>query len=92
MLMDWLRTNELEYDGLNVSFDKTKLFFNSATKIVVDDRDETLRIAMDAGLVAVGLRRPWNQNSKDRDYVLFESLPEIERYIENTVLWGGNPT
>lgn len=86
MLMDWLRINELEYDGLNVSFDKTKLFSIPGTKVVVDDRDETLRIAMDAGLVAVGLRRPWNENSKDRDYLLFESLPEIEEYIEKNVI------
>lgn len=88
MLMEWLRINELEYDGLNVSFDKTKLFSIPNAKVVVDDRDETLRIAMDARLVAVGLRRPWNENSKDRDYLLFESLPEIEEYIEKNVIGG----
>jgi hypothetical protein len=87
-LREWLYKNSLDYNMIDVSFDKTRLFKNPNVKVVVDDRDETLRIAMDAGLVALGLRRPWNQNSKDRDYLLFESLPEIEEYIKKNVLRG----
>jgi hypothetical protein len=87
-LREWLQTNGLVYNIIVVSFDKTVLFDNSQVKVVVDDRDETLRIAMDKGLVAVGLRRPWNENSDDRDYLLFESLPEIQTYIEKNVIGG----
>jgi len=83
-----LRKNGMAYDKIDVSFDKTRLFSDRMVKVVVDDRDETLRIAMDAGITAVGLRRPWNENSKDRKYLLFETLPEIQQYIENNVLGG----
>jgi len=88
MLIEWLKVHDLIYNTVNVSFDKTRLFVSPSVKVVVDDRDETLRIAMDKGIVAVGLRRPWNQNSKDRDYLLFESLPEIQEYIEKNVIGG----
>ena len=87
-LREWLRKNGMAYDKIDVSFDKTRLFSDRMVKVVVDDRDETLRIAMDAGITAVGLRRPWNENSKDRKYLLFETLPEIQQYIENNVLGG----
>ena len=87
-LREWLRMNDLLYDKIDVSFDKTRLFTNPLVKVVVDDRDETLRIAMDAGITAIGLRRPWNENSKDRKYVLLESLPDILEYIEENVLGG----
>jgi len=85
-LTRWLKINDLPYDGIHVSFDKSSLFTTPRARIVIDDRDETLRKGMDAGLVALGLRRPWNQNSKDRDYLLFESLREIQRYIEKNIL------
>lgn len=87
-LKEWLRENGLMYDRIDVSFDKTRLFSDRRVKVVVDDRDETLRIAMDAGITAVGLRRPWNENSTDRKYVLLESLTEIQTYIKKNVLGG----
>lgn len=86
-LKRWLKIYALPHDEVHVSFDKSELFSNPRARIVIDDRDETLRKGMDAGLVALGLRRPWNQNSKDRDYLLFGSLGEIKMYIETNVLW-----
>jgi hypothetical protein len=97
-LKDWLEINKLEHDEINVSFDKTVLFDNPKVAVVVDDRDETLSIAMDHGKIAVGLKRPWNQNAvhkakyKDKDYedplVLFDSLTEIKDWLEHYTSLG----
>lgn len=92
-LKQWLEINKLEHDEIFVSFDKTVLFDNPNVVIVVDDRDETLGIALDHEKISVGLRRPWNQNSYHtvelRDgkkyqvpYVLFNSLTEIRDFLE----------
>jgi hypothetical protein len=88
-LQKWMVKNHLMYDQIDVSFDKTKLFSLSRVKVVIDDRDETLRIAMDAGLTALGLRRPWNENANDRNYLLFETLTDIQAYIETNVIGKG---
>jgi hypothetical protein len=82
MLEQWLHIHNLPYDEIFVGFDKTVLFDNPRAVVVVDDRDETLSIAMDRGMVAVGLRRPWNQ-SHEVDLVLFDNLVDIKRFLED---------
>jgi len=91
-LKDWLEINNLEHDDIFISFDKTVLFADPQVVVVVDDRDETLDIALNHKKVAVGLRRPWNQNFKRKvEYnnkmyevplVLFDTLPEIQKFLE----------
>jgi hypothetical protein len=97
-LKDWLEINKLKHNEISVSFDKTVLFDNPKVAVVIDDRDETLSIAMDRGKIAVGLRRPWNQNAvhkanyKGKEYdvplVLFESLTEIKDWLEHYTSLG----
>lgn len=83
--MRWLRANGLMYDEIHLSNDKSILFRDLCA--VVDDSPLVLDKAKEAGIVGVGLRRPWNAQS---GHQLFETLPEVLAYLES--LWGDNQT
>ena len=73
----WLTRNGLVHDEVYVLDDKSILFDGAFG--VVDDSPVTLKKAREAGIVATGLLFPWNM---DLGYCLFESLPEVLRYID----------
>ena len=72
----------LSYDEVSTSFDKTALFDTRDAEVVVDDRDETLEIAASRGLLALGLRKPWNRVIEDKIH-LFWSLTDIVEYLKS---------
>jgi hypothetical protein len=72
----WLRQNDLVYDEIYLSRDKTVLFHDSWG--VVDDSPETLNRARDAGIIRAGLRNPWNEG---QDHPLFDDLTAITGYL-----------
>ncbi len=74
----WLRSNNLVYDDIHLSYDKTVLFKDSWG--VVDDNPIVLKKAKDAGIVRAGLRNPWNENE---DHPLFDNLSQIAEYLRN---------
>jgi len=88
-LEQWLRENNLQYDEVSTSFDKTELFRRPGVEVVVDDRDETLEIAASNGLLALGLRKPWNRVVEDKIH-LFWSLNDIVEYLMSQGV-GKNP-
>jgi hypothetical protein len=83
-LRKWLDKNKLPYDYIHTSYDKTALFDDPEIKIVVDDRSETLEIALKKGKVALGLVKPWNKKC-GAHLNLFETLTDIGNHITNLV-------
>jgi hypothetical protein len=72
----WLRQNDLVYDEIYLSHDKTVLFHDSWG--VIDDSLQTLNRARDAGIVRAGLLNPWNEG---QDHPLFDNLTAITGYL-----------
>lgn len=73
----WLQANNLVFDEIHLSYDKTVLF--DACWGVVDDSPFTLYKAKKAAIVGAGLEMPWN---KHEEYPLFGNLAEILQYIK----------
>jgi len=76
----WLHNKNLVFDELHVSNNKAVLFNECVA--IVDDSPFTLQKASAAGMIATGLKMPWN---KDDDYVLFDNLSEIIQYLKNQI-------
>ena len=76
----WLVKNELAFDEVHLSYDKTVLFDQSC-HIVVDDSPHTLEKAAEKGLIATGLLCPWNRNYANTGYRLFGNLNELLEHI-----------
>ena len=74
----WLRQNELLFDEVHLSQDKSVLFGNSWG--LVDDSPITLDKAASAGIIRAGLSNPWNADSA---HPLFGNLIEVLNYIES---------
>ncbi len=79
--MRWLMRNDLVFDDLHLSKDKTALFNDCWA--VVDDFPMTLKKAHKAGIIGVGLKTLWN---KEEDCLLFNDLLEILRYLDERLL------
>jgi FMN phosphatase YigB (HAD superfamily) len=79
-LVEWLKTNNLVYDEVVVTADKTQMFDNPRVTVVVDDRADTIIAALRKGKMGVGLRKPWNQNVRIPAH-LFDTLTEIEDHL-----------
>jgi hypothetical protein len=73
----WLRKWGLYFDELHVLNDKSKLFDGAFG--VVDDSPITLAKASAMGMVATGLRFPWNEGL---GYRLFDNLTQVLDYID----------
>ena len=93
-LMDWMKMNNLVYDEIHVSMDKTELFGNPRVEIVIDDRADTIFSALKHGKIGIGLRKPWNQNAIYHEncsgdiqpgvpLTLFDTLTDIQDFLEN---------
>jgi hypothetical protein len=80
----WLDKYHLPYDEIHTSFDKSVLFTDKDVKIIIDDRPETLVLAMKAGKIAIGPMKPWNK--KCGQLMLFQNLRAIKKYIEKEVI------
>ncbi len=74
----WLNQNDLIFDELHLSNDKTVLFNDCWA--IVDDSQFTLEKAAKTGIVVTGLKMPWN---KDTSYPLFNNLMEVFQYLKN---------
>jgi len=74
----WLKKNDLIFDEIHLSYDKTVLFTDC--RAVVDDSPFTLEKAARAGIIATGLKMPWNEKE---DYTLFHNLPEVLHFLKD---------
>ncbi len=79
--VNWLKKNDLIFDEIHLSYDKTVLFDDCWA--VVDDSPFTLEKAARAGIIATGLKMPWNEKE---EYPLFLNLPEVFSYLEGQFL------
>jgi len=73
----WLQKHNLSFDSLHLSYDKTQLF--SDCHLCVDDSPEVLKVANEKGLLATGLKFPWNKKINIR---LFQNLSQITDFIK----------
>lgn len=76
--LNWLKKNDLIFDQVHLSYDKSVLFNDSWG--IVDDSPVTLKKAAEFGIVRTGIRNPWN---KAEDHPLFENLKEIYMYLKS---------
>jgi len=76
----WLVQHGLAFDEVHLSYDKTVLFDQSCD-IVVDDSPHVLEKAVEKGIMAAGLRFPWNRHYTNNGYTLLENLNEILSHI-----------
>jgi hypothetical protein len=76
----WLVQHGLAFDEVHLSYDKTVLFDQSCD-IVVDDSPHVLEKAVEKGIMAAGLRFPWNRHCTNNGYTLLENLNEILSHI-----------
>ncbi|MDR2018108.1 MAG: hypothetical protein LBQ00_04440 [Syntrophobacterales bacterium] len=74
----WLRANNLLFDEIHLSYDKTVLFDDCFG--IVDDSPLILGKAYEAGIMGTGLKMPWN---KYKDYPLFDSLTEVSLFVNS---------
>jgi hypothetical protein len=74
----WLKQNELPFDEIHLSRDKSVLFSDSWG--LVDDSPETLDKAARAGIIRAGLSNPWNIKSA---HPLFDNLLMVLNYIDS---------
>jgi hypothetical protein len=72
----WLRANNLAFDEIHLSYDKTVLFDDCFG--IVDDSPFTLQKAHVARIVGTGLKMPWNAHE---NYPLFDSLTEVLHFV-----------
>jgi 5'(3')-deoxyribonucleotidase len=86
MTVRWLDSNQLPYDEIHLSNDKSAIFQDVCA--IVDDSPSVLDKARDAGIIRVGLRRPWNMQT---DHPLFDTLKGIFAYIESQCDSGEAP-
>jgi HAD superfamily hydrolase (TIGR01509 family) len=63
-LRKWFDVNDLPYDVVECSNDKTKMFNKNVFDVVIDDCPRTLEAAYNAGIKCYGLQRPWNADCK----------------------------
>ena len=75
--VNWLNKNGLVFDEIHLSNDKTVLFDDC--RAIIDDSPFTLEKAAVAGIIATGLRMPWN---RDTVYPLFDNLTEVFQYLK----------
>jgi hypothetical protein len=73
----WLQTNDLAFDEIYPSYDKTVLFDDCWG--VVDDSPFTLWKAEKASIIGTRLQMPWNE---EEDYP-FGNFGEILQYLKN---------
>jgi hypothetical protein len=76
--VQWLRKYGLPFDEIHILDDKSVLF--DGIFGIVDDSPITLEKARKAGIVRTGLLFPWN---RALGHPLFDSLPEVLRYIDS---------
>ena len=76
--LKWLKQNDLSFDEIHLSHDKSVLLPESWG--IVDDSPVTLDKAASAGIVRTGLSNPWNRNSA---HPLFGNLFEVLNYIDS---------
>ncbi len=77
----WLNKNDLPFDEVHLSYDKSVLFPGSWA--LVDDSPAVLEKAREAGILRVRLRYPWNEKL---DHPLFNGLPDILVYLAGLCL------
>lgn len=77
VLEEWLDEYNLYYDEVHCSFDKTVLF--PIVDIIIDDSPKTIKLAEESNLDCYCIAYPWN--SKVREYIRFNNLTEIARFI-----------
>ncbi len=68
----WLRKNNLVFDKLHISYDKTVLF--DTIDYIIDDSPSIINKACLAGIPVAALRKPWNAML---NVPLYENLLEI---------------
>jgi len=78
--VNWLKSNGLIFDEIHLSYDKTVLFDDCWA--IIDDSPFILEKAAGAGVIATGLKMPWNEHE---DYPLFHNLPEVLHYLKGQI-------
>ncbi len=82
--VNWLNKHNLIFDDIHLSYDKSVLF--DGCQVIVDDSPFTLENAARSGIIATGLKMPWN---KDTAHPLFDNLTNVLQFLKKSLV--GNP-
>jgi HAD superfamily hydrolase (TIGR01509 family) len=81
-LKKFLDNNNLRYDDIKLSDDKTKDMSNTKVNLIIDDSPKVLDKAKQLGYFAVGLEYPYN---KDKGYLLFKDITNMIIYLRQAL-------
>ena len=76
----WLKTHNLFFDEIHLSYDKTVLIDTNCAA-VVDDTPYVLKRATETGIKAAGLLFPWNREIGSNGYRLCKNLNEVLEHL-----------
>lgn len=85
LLEKWLMKKGIKYDEIHISFDKTVLFEDESTRLVVEDSPVVIKESCKRGITTIGIRRPWNRNMKEKNLYMVNDytsiIPDIMKHI-----------
>lgn len=84
LLVQWLQLNNMVYDDIHISYDKTEMF-DKKSVLVVDDSPVTMQIALDNGIKAAGLDLPWNRCMKNTGAYTGKTMRDIYKYVKKNL-------
>jgi len=80
ILKEWLNRNEIFFDEIHVSNDKTVLF-DGSIGLVIEDSPIIIKEACKRGICTIGIRRPWNSNVRGPKLIMTDDYFELNPSI-----------
>jgi len=81
LLEKWLMKNEMKYDSIHISFDKTVLFDDNSVHLVVEDSPIIIKEACKRGIKTIGIRRPWNKHLEEQNLFMINDYTILFPYV-----------
>lgn len=83
LLEKWLNKNNIKFDKIHISFDKTVLFDDESVRLVVEDSPVIIKESCNRGITTIGIRRPWNRNMKEKNLFMINNYTSLIPNIKN---------
>jgi len=81
ILKEWLDSNDLFYDQISLTFNKTKLF--DSVSMVIDDSPVIIQKAVEKSIPVLTISYSWNKHLKNLNNVyFFNSIKEIYEFLK----------
>lgn len=81
ILQEWLENNEIEYDEIHASNDKTVLFDEGSIRLVIEDSPIIISESCRRGILTVGIKKPWNRDVQGKCLLMIDNYLDINPSI-----------